>query len=382
MATQTLERPTRTPAVDLDALFPGRFLSVTSFKRDGTGVATPLWFVSDGRRLFALTDLHSGKVRRVRRTPDVLVAPCRPDGKLRSRPIPARADVLTAPAELDRVQRLLLRRYKLSYRLVMAGYRLGRRARGRRGVADGAALALTVGPVPADLQRTPRPAAHAETWSTQARWLAAAAVLGFLVPFVFSSLLELQHDVYLGVYFAAVLGFLGAYVSRTGLDVRATVSRQWRLGVALGALFGVLLVRNVLTEDATSRPDGAYFVFELVWRGGIYGAVDALLLTVLPCLVIYRALGGRLATWRRRLTYFAASLALVVGMTAVYHLGYEQYRQDGVGAPEVGNTLISMPMLLSTNPIGSVADHMAMHVSAVAHEYETEVRLPPPTDAD
>jgi hypothetical protein len=41
-----------------------------------------------------------------------------------------------------------------------------------------------------------------------------------------------------------------------------------------------------------------------------------------------------------------------------------------------------MPMLLSTSPIGSIADHAAMHISAVAHEYQTEVRLPPPTTAD
>jgi hypothetical protein len=123
-------------------------------------------------------------------------------------------------------------------------------------------------------------------------------------------------------------------------------------------------------------------VFELVWRGGIYGAVDALLLTVLPCLVVYHGLGGHLATWRRRLAYFAASLALVMTITAIYHLGYEQYRQDGIAAPETGNTIISIPMLLSTNPIGSIADHAAMHISAVAHNYETEVRLPPPTKAD
>jgi hypothetical protein len=206
--------------------------------------------------------------------------------------------------------------------------------------------------------------------------------VGFTVPFVASSLLELHHDVYLGIYFVAVLGLLTAYVVATGLDVRATVRRQWKLGVVLGLVFGFALVRNVLSEHATPRPDGPYFVFELVWRGGIYGAVDALLLTVLPCLVVYRALGGRLATWRRRMAYFAASLALVVTITAVYHLGYEQYRHDGVGAPETGNTLISMPMLLSTNPIGSIADHVAMHVSAVAHTYETEVRLPPPTTAD
>ena len=227
----------------------------------------------------------------------------------------------------------------------------------------------------------PRPAAHPESWATQLRWFVAAALVGFAVPFLGSSVLGLQHDVYLGIYFVVVLGGFMAYAVTTRLDVPATLRRHWKLGVVLGIVFSVALVRNVLSEDATPRPHGAYYVFELIWRGGIYGAVDALLLTVLPCLVVYRALGGHLATWRRRIAYFAASLALVMTITAIYHLGFAQYRHDGVGAPETGNTLISMPMLLSTNPIGSIADHMAMHISAVSHTYETEVRLPPPTKA-
>ena len=223
--------------------------------------------------------------------------------------------------------------------------------------------------------------AHAESWATQLRWYAAAAIIGFAVPFIFSSTLDLHHDVYLGIYFAAVLGLVAAYAWATGLDVGATVRRQWKLGAALGVVVGVLLVMNVLAEDATPRPDGVYFVFELIWRGGMYGAADALLLTVLPCLVVLRALDGTLGTWRRRVTYFATSLVLVMTITAIYHLGYSQYREDGVRAPEIGNTMISLPMLLSTNPLGSIADHAAMHISAVAHEYETDVRLPPPAKA-
>ena len=228
---------------------------------------------------------------------------------------------------------------------------------------------------------TPHPATHPESWATQLRWFAAAAVVGFAVPLVGSSLLGLQHDLYLAVYFVAVGGLLWAYASATRLDVRAVVTRNWKLGVTLGVVVGILLVRNVFSEHATPHPSGAYFWFELFWRGGVYGAVDALLLTVLPCLVVYRSLGGPLRTWRRRLEYVGASLALVVTLTAVYHLGYTQYRQDGVRAPETGNVIISLPMLLSANPIGSVADHMAMHISAVTHEYNTEVRLPPPTKA-
>ena len=129
-------------SADLDAIFPGRFLSVTSFKRDGTGVATPVWSVSDGDRLFAFTDPHSAKVRRIRRNPRVLVAPCRPNGKLRSEPLPAQAEVLTETADLERVHTLLIERYRISYPFVFFFYRLGRRLRHQQRVADGAVLAI------------------------------------------------------------------------------------------------------------------------------------------------------------------------------------------------------------------------------------------------
>ena len=144
MTTQTIERPVERPAPDLEALFPGRYLSLTSFKRDGTGVATPLWFVTDGGRLFALTDLHSAKIKRIRHDPHVLLAPCRANGKLRGEPVAGRVEVLTAVAELDRVQKLLMKRYRLSYRVVMLAYWVGRRLRGQPTVPEGAALAITV----------------------------------------------------------------------------------------------------------------------------------------------------------------------------------------------------------------------------------------------
>ncbi len=220
-----------------------------------------------------------------------------------------------------------------------------------------------------------------ESWAVQLSWFAFAAIVAFAVPFLGSSVLGLQHDLYLAVYFLIVAALLCAYATATRLDVRSVVLRNWKPGVLLGLAVGLALVRNVFSEAATAHPSGAYFWFEIVWRGGIYGAVDALLLTVLPCVIVYRSLGGRLPTWPRRLSYLGAALALVVSITATYHLGYAQYRDNGVRAPETGNVLISLPMLLTANPIGSVADHMAMHISAVVHEYDTEVRLPPATTA-
>src|SRR5687768_9260783 len=222
-----------------------------------------------------------------------------------------------------------------------------------------------------------RPYPSASSWDRHLRWFVAGAGAAFLVPFVFSSLLELHHDLYLAIYFGFVIGLMTLYVRQTHIDVRELLSRNWRWGLVAGALVGVPVVRNVFDETETARPDGVYFAFELLWRGATYGAMDAVLLTVFPCVVVYASLGGPLRTWRRRIAYFGASLALVMTITASYHLGYEHYREDGVGGPETGNVLMSLPMLLTANPLGSIADHSAMHAAAVAHEYEGDTRLPP-----
>jgi hypothetical protein len=72
---------------------------------------------------------------------------------------------------------------------------------------------------------------------------------------------------------------------------------------------------------------------------------------------------------------------LVLVITGAYHLGYEQFREDGIGPPEIGNTIISVPMLATGNPLGSIAAHASMHVTADIHAYETDVFLPPETEA-
>jgi hypothetical protein len=216
-----------------------------------------------------------------------------------------------------------------------------------------------------------------------AGWFVAGAIVAFLIPFVFSSTLDLNHDVYYAVYFAGAGGFLVLYVRTTGADV-ATFMRQnlvWSLG--LGLLAAAFVVFNVLNrEDSTPRPGGLYFVFEVGWRGVLYGTVDALLLTSFPALVAFAILEKRVSGLTRRLAFAAVAFVLVVVITATYHLGYEQFREDGVGGPEIGNTIISVPALVTVNPVGSIVAHASMHVAALAHAYETDVFLPPQTDAE
>jgi hypothetical protein len=99
--------------------------------------------------------------------------------------------------------------------------------------------------------------------------------------------------------------------------------------------------------------------------------------------VALNLLGGNVLGLERRVLYGGLTLVLVLLITAVYHLGYEDLRSaEGLRGPEIGNTVISLPVILSANPIGSVVAHASMHLAAVTHAYESKDRLPPQTFAD
>jgi hypothetical protein len=214
----------------------------------------------------------------------------------------------------------------------------------------------------------------------QIGWVGLVCLIGFLVPYLGVSVLGLQHDLYYLLYFVLTLALLAAYVRAEHVELDRAFRRRWPWSLGLGLVIAVVLVVNVFnTGHATARPHGAYFVFELLWRGAGYGVVDTLLLTVFPCLVAYQLLHDRVDGLRGRLRFTALALPLVIIVTAAYHWGYPQYRQDGISRPETGNVLISIPAFATANPAGSIIAHVSQHVAAVTHAYESRIFNPPVT---
>lgn len=82
-------------------------------------------------------------------------------------------------------------------------------------------------------------------------WIPAAAVVGFLAPFVFGDLLDLPVDLYYLVYFGIVFGFFAVYVRATGLDLGRWLSRRLVRGIVLGILGGLVLMQGVLARPET-----------------------------------------------------------------------------------------------------------------------------------
>ncbi len=58
------------------SLSPYEFVLLTTFRKSGEGVPTAMWFAHEHGKLYMVTGRTTGKLKRIRTTSRVLVAPC------------------------------------------------------------------------------------------------------------------------------------------------------------------------------------------------------------------------------------------------------------------------------------------------------------------
>lgn len=114
----------------LEELNRGKYVSLTTFRKDGTGVSTPVWAVADGGELYVWTRSDSWKVKRIRNNGRVTVSPCDVRGR-----VPQGAPVLEGEARLldaaglKRVRALMSRKYTWQFWALDLPAALARRGR-------------------------------------------------------------------------------------------------------------------------------------------------------------------------------------------------------------------------------------------------------------
>ncbi len=108
----------QTTVLPLSALDRQKYISLTTFRRSGTAVATPVWFVRLEDTLYVYTAATAGKVKRIRNAPQVQLAVCSIRGRVKGPTITAVARIVTDPQEQARARAALDAKYWLARRLL------------------------------------------------------------------------------------------------------------------------------------------------------------------------------------------------------------------------------------------------------------------------
>ena len=118
-----------TPAAVPPAIADARYVSLVTFRKDGSGVPTPLWAAESEGRLLIWTNRDSWKVKRIRRNPHVRLAPCSVRGQITGSWVDGYAEVMT-PDQSAIAVRALHRKYGIQSRVTTFFSKLRRGADG------------------------------------------------------------------------------------------------------------------------------------------------------------------------------------------------------------------------------------------------------------
>ncbi|SCD83178.1 PPOX class F420-dependent oxidoreductase [Streptomyces sp. DvalAA-19] len=95
------------------------YVSLTTYRKDGTPVATPVWAAVDGEALYVWTRSDSWKVKRLRNNTAVTVTVCDVRGRIAEGAPGAQGTARLLDAEETRgVRKLLARKYTWKFWLV------------------------------------------------------------------------------------------------------------------------------------------------------------------------------------------------------------------------------------------------------------------------
>ena len=209
-------------------------------------------------------------------------------------------------------------------------------------------------------------------------WVLVAAAAGFVSAAVFTMLLGLDRRTFVAAWSAVAALLWAAYARHEQVRLRVQLARRLPSGIVIGSIAGAILVLSVLRQPASPAPAGSALALDLVWLGGVYGAVDALILSVLPVLALYGTRPGEPEPApSERLARAAMALAGSALVTAAYHAGFREFQGPELLLPVLSNAGMTACYLISGSAAAPIVAHVAMHVAAVLHGAATTVQLPP-----
>ena len=93
-----------------------KYINLETYKRDGTPIRTPVWFVIDKDLIYVITRDSTGKVKRLKNNQNVRIVPCSFKGEIKNEWVNGKAQKIIG-SEADRAIKLRKKKYGFAVRL-------------------------------------------------------------------------------------------------------------------------------------------------------------------------------------------------------------------------------------------------------------------------
>ena len=100
----------------LEQFLDQKYINLETYKKDGTPIRTPVWFVIDKEIIYIITRDSTGKVKRLKNNHDVRIVPCSFKGEPKNDWLKGKTEMITGE-EADKAIKLRKKKYGMFARL-------------------------------------------------------------------------------------------------------------------------------------------------------------------------------------------------------------------------------------------------------------------------
>ena len=101
----------------LEQFLDKKYINLETYKKDGTPIRTPVWFVIDKNLIYVITRDSTGKVKRLGNNQNVRIVPCSFKGEPKNEWVKGAAEKIRGE-EADKVIKLRMKKYGMFARLI------------------------------------------------------------------------------------------------------------------------------------------------------------------------------------------------------------------------------------------------------------------------
>jgi hypothetical protein len=205
------------------------------------------------------------------------------------------------------------------------------------------------------------------SWQEALAAFAIIAMAAFLVTWVLTDLLRIPREPYIPMLLVVALGLGAEYLAWSGTSAADLFSSGVGWGMAAGLIAAAVALPLVRRLPAHPRATGTRLVGLMLWEGLVYGIAEAVLLSTLPVLAVWRAcadLGWTDGGWAKT---GSGALAIVGALIVilVHHLGYVEFRTEA-GRPGLFGALAvcglqAIAFLATGSVLAPIVAHIVLH---------------------
>ncbi len=107
--------------MNIEQFVKKQYLNIETFRKNGEGVNTPVWFVEENGKLYVGTSAASGKVKRIKKNRMVNITPCKVGGEPLGTWVKAEANVIEDANRQREIDKLMNKKYGLMKKLFELG---------------------------------------------------------------------------------------------------------------------------------------------------------------------------------------------------------------------------------------------------------------------